>query len=113
MNHGIGHLYQPPVICIRQPELLRRQISPKNVDPSLKMILKFWKIQVQLQSPPQAHFRLMRVFGAHQNIQMVLVVLQQVGRNVRSNIPRSASQKYRHVAPFSLIILEVVPSRAL
>ena len=68
VNDRVRSFHQSPVVIVRQAELLLGDIPTKNVNAGVQVIVKSREIQMQLQGPPQAHFRLVRVRRPHQNI---------------------------------------------
>src|ERR1022692_1047826 len=54
---------------------------------------------------PETEFRLLRGAAAHQQIQLRVMLLQQIGGHMRANVTGPTGQEYRHVAPFVPVLI--------
>lgn len=99
MNDGIGGVNQASVINVFEAELRRGQVSAKKRDARAEVLMEAGKLEVELESAPQADFSLVLVLGADQKVQVVRVSLKQLRDDMGPNVPGRAGQENCHDAP--------------
>ena len=99
VDDRIRGVNQAVIVVVGEAEVRRGQVAAKNPHTRLEVFVEAREIQMQLQGLPQAAGSLLRVAGAHQQVQRSAVLLQQVGGHVRADVSGGTSQEYRHVAP--------------
>src|ERR1700730_151268 len=99
MDHGICGVDQAIIIVGGQAKARHREITAKDPQAGLEMLIKSREIQVQWPGLQQAVRSFLRVAGADQQVQRSTVLLEQVGGNVRADVSGRTGQEYRHVAP--------------
>ncbi len=99
MDDGIRRVNQPVVCIAIESELRRREVADKNSDARLQVFVKARKVHVQLHGLPQANFRVMRVFTAHQQVESCALLVEKIGRHMGADVSGGTGQEYRHVAP--------------
>ncbi len=93
-------MHEPVVIVRRQPELRGGEIAAKDPYLRLPVFVEPGKRQVQLQGLPKPQFRVARIAAAHQQIQGRVMLVEQVGGDMRADVSGPTGQEYCHVAPF-------------
>src|SRR6185369_15527448 len=94
MNDGVGRMDQTIVIFLVKTELLVCKITAIYANAGLQVFVKSLEIEMQLQRVPEALFRLVRIFSAHQHVNRGAEILQQVGGNMRADVSGRAGQEY-------------------
>jgi hypothetical protein len=77
---------QPVIIIFRKAKFQIGEIAAKNADASLQQVMEALELHVQLHGTPQAHRGFLRIARPYQQVQRSIMILQKIGRNVRTNV---------------------------
>ena len=86
MNDRIRGVHQAIIFVAAQTKPWVSQVSAEDAHLGLQVLEETRKIQVQLQSAPQAQLRFLRIARAHQHVQSSAMCIQQIGGNMRADI---------------------------
>src|SRR6185312_1297232 len=99
VNDRISGVDQSIVIVARESETFVGQVTAKNPNPRLQVLVERFEIEMQLKCVPEAVFSLMRITRANQQVQGRTVLVYQISGDVSADVAGGSGQEYRHVAP--------------
>lgn len=86
MDDRIGGMKETIITVAIQAELRVGQIAAKDSNPGLEKLIKALEAHVQLESLPEADFGLMRVSGAHQDVEGGAMLVEEIGGDVSADV---------------------------
>ena len=84
------------IIVLAQAEARIGQIAQKNTDARIEKLFEVREIHVELKRAPEAAARFLRVARAHQQIQRIGMIREQIRRDVGADVAGGPGQENGH-----------------
>ena len=96
MNDGVGGVHERGIFIVREAEMSVGEVAAENADARIEESLETRKIQMELEGAPEAFVRFLLIARAHEQVQRIGMIREQIRRDVGTDVAGGPGQEDGH-----------------